>query len=48
MLASVPMHERLGRGFDPAAHRRLVATNWIRTIAWTARGALVLWMLAVG
>ena len=47
LLASVPMHERLARGFDAAAHRRLVRTNWIRTAAWTARGALVLWMLAV-
>ena len=46
MVASVPMHERLGHGFDAAAHRRLVQTNWVRTIAWTARGALVLWMLA--
>ena len=47
MLASVPMHERLGRGWDAEAHRRLVTTNWIRTIAWSARGALVLWMLVV-
>ena len=47
LLQSVPMHERLGRGFDEAALRRLLATNWIRTLAWTARGALVLWMLAV-
>ena len=48
LRASVPMHERLARSFDAAAHRRLVGTNWIRTAAWTARGALVLWMLAVG
>lgn len=47
MLASVPMHERLGHGWDAAAHRRLVRTNWVRTVAWTARGVLVLWMLAV-
>ena len=47
MLFSVPTHERLGNGFASDAHARLVRTNWIRTIAWTARGALVLWMLAI-
>jgi len=48
VLFSVPMHGRLGQGYDAAAHRRLVTTNWIRTVAWSARGVLVLWMLAVG
>lgn len=38
----VPAHRRLERGFDAAVHRRLVATNWIRTACWTARGLLVL------
>ena len=45
-LVQVPLHERLSRGFDPAAHRHLVRTNWLRTAAWTARGALALFMLA--
>lgn len=36
----VPCHRRLAAGFDPDAHRRLVATNWARTALWTARGAL--------
>ncbi len=45
MAFSVPMHERLGEGFADWAHHRLVRTNWIRTLAWTARGVLVLWML---
>ena len=43
-LLQVPSHRRLGEGFDARTHRRLVTTNWIRTAAWTARGALVLWM----
>ena len=42
---SVPNHERLGHGFDRTAHVALVRTNWFRPLAWTARGALVLWML---
>ena len=43
----VPRHTRLGAGFDDAAYRGLVATNWIRTLAWTLRGILVLAMLAL-
>ncbi len=37
----VPRHEELGGGFDARAHRRLVRGNWVRTAAWSARGALV-------
>ncbi len=40
----VPLHAALGGAFDADAHGRLVATNWVRTLAWTARGGLVLWM----
>lgn len=36
-LLQVPAHRRLSAGFDGPAHRRLVATNWIRTAAWVAR-----------
>ncbi len=41
----VPCHEKLTAGFDAAVHNRLVVSNWIRTIGWTARGVLVTWML---
>ena len=44
---SVPLHAKLAGGFDPAAHTRLVLTNWPRTVLWTARGLLALVMLAV-
>jgi len=44
-LASVPLHDVLARGFDGRAHRLLVATNWLRTIAWTLRGALLVTVL---
>ena len=43
-LIQVPCHAKLVEGFDARAHRRLVDTNWIRTIAWTLRGAIVLIM----
>jgi hypothetical protein len=36
-LLQVPMHRRLAERFDPADHRRLVLTNWIRTVLWTVR-----------
>ena len=41
----VPMHRRLESGLDLDVVRRLVDTNWIRTVAWTLRGALAAWML---
>jgi len=43
-LVQVPCHTRLSREFDAACVRRLVATNWVRTTAWSLRGLLVLWM----
>ena len=43
-FVQVPLHAALGGAFDGGAHARLVATNWVRTLAWTARGGLVLWM----
>ena len=41
----VPQHQRLSKGFNALAHRRLVMTNWIRTFAWTARGIWTFWLL---
>ncbi len=41
----VPAHGKLAEGFDAAAVRRLVAGNWLRTLLWTSRGALVGWMM---
>jgi hypothetical protein len=38
----VPIHRRLLAGSDPRLLRRLVATNWVRTLGWTARAALLL------
>ncbi len=34
----VPAHRRLEGGFDAVTHRRLLRTNWVRTVAWSARG----------
>lgn len=43
-----PAHRRLAGGWDERLIARLVRTNWIRTICWSARGVVALWMLAVG
>lgn len=41
----VPLHERLAREHHPSVVRGLVAANWVRTIAWTARGIVALMLL---
>ena len=47
MFVSVPLHGELAGGFDASAADRIVGTNWIRTVAWTARGGLAAWLLWV-
>lgn len=42
----VPAHKVLTSGFAPDAHRRLVATNWVRTLLWSARGVLACVLIA--
>lgn len=44
-LLQVPAHSRLGSGFEEASWRRLVRSNWLRTIAWSARAVLVSYWL---
>lgn len=41
----VPAHGRLGGGFVPDVHAALVTGNWVRTLAWSARSALVAWWM---
>lgn len=43
----VPLHGQLAQGFDDAAHSALVRSNWIRTVAWSARAALAAWVLVI-
>lgn len=46
-FVSAPLHGRLENGFDAALLSRLILTNWIRTIAWTARGIIAVAMLVL-
>lgn len=40
VLLSVPLHAKLATNPTADIARRLVVTNWPRTVAWTARGAI--------
>lgn len=46
VLLSVPLHERMANNPDPSIGRRLVVTNWPRTIGWSARAVIAGVMLA--
>lgn len=39
-FGAVPAHDRLGNGFDPEVHRRLLAVDGLRVGLWTVRGLL--------
>jgi uncharacterized membrane protein len=44
----VPQHSILAGGFIESAHRMLVNSNWIRTIAWSSKAVIatvMVWML---
>jgi hypothetical protein len=42
----VPCHEQLNQSFVASTHTFLVVSNWVRTVAWSLRGVLVLLLLA--
>ena len=41
----VPAHRQLSTAADPVIMRRLVATNWVRTVGWSLRSILAMAML---
>jgi hypothetical protein len=47
-LLQVPAHRRLLSGYDLATIDRLVRSNWLRTITWTLRAGIALWLLRWG
>ncbi len=46
-FVSAPLHVHLSAGKDQAVIARLVATNWIRTVGWSGRGAVALAMVVL-
>ncbi|MEX0621105.1 MAG: hypothetical protein WD181_05935 [Solirubrobacterales bacterium] len=46
-LAAAPAHGRIGRaGLDETSLRSLLAISWVRTVAWSAHGLVVVLLLA--
>ncbi|MEM7622657.1 MAG: hypothetical protein AAF235_05580 [Planctomycetota bacterium] len=45
-FVAVPLHGKLSSGFDAAAHRALVASNWPRTVLWVARAVIAVAIVA--
>ena len=41
----VPHHEKLLLAFDRVAHQFLVRSNWLRTLLWSARALLLLFLI---
>lgn len=44
-LLQVPLHNQLHLAYSASVIHQLVATNWIRTVAWTLRAGLVLYWI---
>lgn len=43
-FVQMPIHQKLLQGYDRAAIQKLISTNWIRTILWTAKSVLTLYI----
>ena len=41
-LVQAPLHGRLVPGFDAEIHRRLVRSNWVRTVVWALRALVAI------
>lgn len=45
MLLQVPLHAKMTQGFESATWTKLVASNWVRTVGWSGRSVLLLWLV---
>lgn len=45
VLLQVPLHGQLAAGHDDEVIKKLLSTNWIRTVAWSARGVILVAVL---
>ena len=45
IFVQMPQHAALAKSYDESLIRKLMVGNWPRTIAWSLRGVLVLWMV---
>jgi hypothetical protein len=45
LFVQSPIHGKLAQDYDDALIKKLVTTNWLRTVFWTLRGGLILWII---
>lgn len=43
----VPQHKKLGNGYDQKANKYLVNSNWLRTVCWTLRSIICIYLFKV-
>jgi hypothetical protein len=41
----IPQHAELAHGFSMKNIKKLILTHWIRTVAWTLRSLILIWLL---
>lgn len=46
MVLQVPCHHALSHEFTESKYKHLIATNWIRTVAWTGRAILLIYFVS--
>jgi hypothetical protein len=44
---SAPAHGKLADGFDAAVHSDLMLADLLRTLAWTLRGVVAVWLVVL-
>jgi hypothetical protein len=44
---SAPAHGKLANGFDPVVHSDLMLADFFRTLAWTLRGVVAVWIVVL-
>ncbi len=44
-LFSVPAHSKLEKAKDELAIKKLVTTNWVRTVLWTVKSGITSYLL---
>ncbi|WP_428235309.1 hypothetical protein [Gracilimonas sp.] len=44
-IFSVPAHSELEKSKDDSAIKKLVTTNWVRTVLWTVKSGINSWIL---
>jgi hypothetical protein len=44
---SAPAHGKLADGFDASVHSDLMLADLVRTLAWTIRGVIAVWIVVL-